>query len=106
MFIQNFSVGNQVNNTSIGTVASAAALMSPSPNFPDCMLINNGTVGIQVRFGGSSVVATNTAAAGGTNQVYIAAGAIMIVGTDGNDYFSAITDGGTESLIILVGAGS
>ena len=99
-FVQNFSCGKQVNNTSIGTTASAAALMSVSPNFTDCMIVNNGTQGAQVAFGGSGVVAVNTAAAGGTTQVYVPAG------TNGNQYFSAITDTGTTSLIVHAGAGS
>ena len=105
-FVQNFSCGKQVNNTSIGTTASAAALMSVSPNFTDCMIVNNGTQGAQVAFGGSGVVAVNTAAAGGTTQVYVPAGTTMVVSTNGNQYFSAITDTGTTSLIVHVGAGS
>ena len=105
-FIQNFTTGNQVNNTSITTTASAAALMTSNPNFQDVLVVNNGSVGVQLAFGGSGVVAVNTASAAGTNQTYIPAGAVMVISRNSNNYYSAITDTGTGSLIIQVGAGS
>lgn len=70
------------------------------------MIVNNGTQGAQIAFGNSSVVAVNTASAAGTNQVYVAAGSTLTVGTNGNQYFSAITDTSTTSLILHLGAGS
>lgn len=112
MPIQNFTSAIQRSNTSVGTTASAAALLTTSPNYPDVMVVNNGTAGVQLAFGNNTVVAVNTAAAGGTTQVYIPAGAVMIVGlgnaagVTGNQYYSAITDSGTSSIILHVGAGS
>ena len=105
-FIQNFTTGIQVSNTSITTTASAAALMTTNINLPDVLVINNGSVGVQLAFGGSGVVAVATASAAGTTQNYIPAGAVMIISRNGNNYYSAITDSGTGSLIIQVGAGS
>lgn len=103
--IQNFTTVNQVNNTSIGTLATSAALMTTNPNIQDVMAVNNGTVGVQLAFGGSGVVAVNTASAAGTNQTYIPAGAVMIISRNSNNYYSAITDTGTGSLILQIGAG-
>jgi hypothetical protein len=110
MFVQNFTVGNQVSNTSIGTSATAASLLTPTAagnaNWPDVMVVNNGSVGVQLALGGASVVAVNTATAPGTAQIYIPAGAVMIVGRNGNNYYSSLADSGTGSLILHLGTGS
>lgn len=104
-FIQNFTTGVQRSNVSIGTSASSATLLTINPNWNDVMAVNNGTVGVQVAVGTSGVVAVNTASAGGTSQTYIPAGAVVIFSRNSNNYFSAISDTGTGSLILHVGAG-
>lgn len=104
-FIQNFTTSVQRNNVSIGTSASAGALLSTNPNLQDVMAVNNGTVGVQIAIGTSGVTAVNTASAGGTTQTYIPAGAVIIFSRNYNNYYSAITDSGSGSLILHVGAG-
>jgi hypothetical protein len=125
-FVQNFTVANQTANTTVGTAASSAALLlttaqTASQNtqsgsaqvrlFPDVMIVNNSSVGAQVAFGGNAVVALNTAAvvaanpATGSTQVYVPAGAMLIVSRNAQLYFSAITDSGTASLILMTGSG-
>jgi hypothetical protein len=112
MPIQNFTTAIQRSNTSVGTTASAAALLTTSPNYVDVMVVNNGTNGVQLAFGNNTVVAVNTAAAGGTTQTYVPAGAVMTIGlgnasgVTGNQYYSAITDSGTSGIILHVGVGS
>lgn len=106
IFVQNFTVGIQVGNSNIGTTATTAALMTTNINFPDVMVVNNGQVGVQLAFGGPSVVAVNTASASGTTQTYIPAGAVMILGRNTANYFSSITDSGVGSLILHPGTGS
>lgn len=102
---QNFTTSVQRNNVSIGTSASSAALLSVNPTQQDMMVVNNGSVGVQLAIGTSGVIAVPTASAGGTTQTYIPAGAVILMSRNYNNYFSAITDSGTGSLIIHVGAG-
>ena len=116
-FVQNFACVEQRSNLAIGTTASAAAQFTyanvplssvncnVSTNGTDCMVINTGAVGAQLAFGGSTVVAVNTAAAGGTKQYFIPAGAVMIVSKGANLWWSAITDTGTTGLILHAGQG-
>jgi len=108
--VQNFTCAIQRNSTSVGTTASSSALLNSNPNYPDVRIINYGTAGAQVAFGASGITAVNTAAAAGTNQVYVPANSNItysgIAAVQGASvYYSAITDTGTASLILLVGAG-
>lgn len=127
-FIQNFTVANQTGNASVGTSASAGALLlttaqTASQNgqsqsaqvklFPDIVIINYGTSGAQVALGTTSAVAAiNTAAviaanpATGSTQVYVPAGGRATLSRNGNTYWSAITDASTASLVIMTGSGS
>lgn len=85
-------------------VAAAITFTSDAAKLaPDCMIVNYGTAGAQVSLTGGAV-ATNSA--GGTSQVYVAAGAILVVAKNSVSSFSAITDGGTTSLIFHAGSGS
>ncbi len=128
-FIQNFTVANQTGNTSIGTTASAGALLLTTAQtasmsalrpqsaqyvpFRDIVVINIGTAGAQFALGVTSgITAINTAAvissnpATGSTQVYIPAGGRVTLSRNGNTYWSAITDSGTASLIVMTGDGS
>lgn len=126
MFIQNFTCANQTANAAVGTSASGGALLLTTAQtasqqsiqggqnqFPDVFVVNYGTSGAQVAFGTSSgVTAINTAAvvaanpATGSTQVYIPPGMGMVVSRNGNTYWSAITDSGSASLILMTGSGS
>ena len=128
-FIQNFTVANQTGNASVGTTASAGALLMTTAQtaaqsalrpqssqyvpFPDIAIANYGTSGAQVALGTTpAVVAINTAAviaanpATGSTQVYVPAGTLITVSRNGNTYWSAITDSNTTSLVIMTGQGS
>jgi len=109
IFIGNFRVFEQQPLSSVGTTASggnfSAGCVAQKPT--QCMIINYGTAGAQVKFDGNATpTAVNTAAAAGTRQVYIPAGSVMVVDGGNLKNFSAITDTGSTNLIFHAGEGS
>lgn len=93
-----------VNTGSLGGSFSAGCVKQAPTQ---CMIVNYGTQGAQVVFSPNAApTAVNTAAAAGTRQVYVPAGAVMTVDLGNAKYFAAITDAGSTSLIFHAGEGS
>lgn len=98
--IQNFECIEQQPLSVTSTSGNVHFTNAKSEGAPDCMVANYGTKGCQVVFGSSSsTTAVATSSAAGTNQVYIPAGAIMVVRKSGSTYAAAICDGSDSTTI-------
>lgn len=106
--IKNFQCYEQQPLTSVTTSASAAKQFTTTAGQGACdaRIVNYGTVACQIKFGDATVVAVNTAAAAGTAQHYLLPGEDIIVSKDQAQYFSAITDTGSTSIIVHAGQGN
>lgn len=102
----NFNVFEQQPLAVTGTSAGGAFTIPAAQRAPDCMLANYGSAGAQVIFGSGNQTAVPTANAAGTNQIYIPAGAILVINKNNFTNFAAITDAGTTTLIFHAGSGN
>ena len=103
--MKNFNCFEQQALLSVGPSSIAKSFQSAiGQTADDCMVVNCGTNGAQINFGPVGIVALNTAAASGTKQVFIAAGASMFISKNGAQWFAAITDSGATNLIFHAGS--
>ena len=73
----------------------------------DLMIVNSGASGCLVAIGNDiNLTAYASASANRTRQVYIPAGAVILVNKSHASYIAAITDSGTTKLYLHAGTGN
>lgn len=93
---------NVSSSSSSGAFVSQAAQVAK-----DCMVVNEGSVGVQLIFSNSAnPTAVNSTGAGGTTQIRIPPGAVMNISKVNSAYFAAITDSGVAKIFLHAGSGS
>lgn len=105
--VPNISVYEQQILTGTASSSSGAFTSDAAQKAPDCMVVNEGSVGAQVVFSNTlNPTAVNSASANGTSQTRVPPGAVMNISKGNCAYFAAITDSGTAKLFFHAGSGS
>lgn len=104
--IKNFQCQEQQVLTATTSTQTVTFATADAQAASDARIVNTGTVGVQIKFGDSTVTAVNSASASGTAQHYLLPGEDIIVSKDQATSFAAIADSSTAKIFVHAGRGN